>query len=303
MVIIRGGGSKADLECFNDYDLAFYITQFPLPVITGIGHERDESVADMVAAKGLKTPTAVAEFLVDQLLSFEFRLSAFRDQITVSVNRTVQQQKILLERAAGQLAHLTRGFIRRETEFLQNVSVMMQKGHQHHVGQEKGPPGPAGNQEWPGQSGKYLQTGLFHDPSQGKAITGIEEIQPGIFLKPGFIEGTVFSKAEKISKQMAKEKISYDDAMKEIEEILGKIEEGDLGVDELAEKVNRVTHLLKICRDRLYKTEEQINNILSESVHSALGAAMQLVSCFTSTDYIWLAKVSSNSFTLMGLAR
>ena len=61
---------------------------------------------------------------------------------------------------------------------------------------------------------------------------------------------------------MAKEKISYDAAVQEIEEILKKIEEGDLGVDELAEKVNRVTALLKICRDRLYRTEEQINKIL-----------------------------------------
>ena len=61
---------------------------------------------------------------------------------------------------------------------------------------------------------------------------------------------------------MAKEKISYDAAIQEIEAILEKIEEGDLGVDELAEKVNRVTTLLKVCRDRLYKTEEQINKIL-----------------------------------------
>jgi exodeoxyribonuclease VII small subunit len=63
---------------------------------------------------------------------------------------------------------------------------------------------------------------------------------------------------------MAKEKISYDDAVQEIELILGKIEGGDLGVDELAEKVNRVTTLLKICRDRLHKTEEQIGRILEE---------------------------------------
>ncbi|MDX2431613.1 MAG: exodeoxyribonuclease VII small subunit [Bacteroides sp.] len=61
---------------------------------------------------------------------------------------------------------------------------------------------------------------------------------------------------------MKEEKINYDKAVEEIEEILEKIEEGDLGVDELAEKVNRVTHLLKICRDRLHTTEEQINKIL-----------------------------------------
>ena len=62
---------------------------------------------------------------------------------------------------------------------------------------------------------------------------------------------------------MAKEKINYDDAVGEIETTLEKIEEGDLGVDELAEKVARVTELLKICRDRLHKTEEQIDKILS----------------------------------------
>jgi exodeoxyribonuclease VII small subunit len=63
---------------------------------------------------------------------------------------------------------------------------------------------------------------------------------------------------------MTKEKINYDTAVAEIEEILEKIEEGDLGVDELAEKVNRVSHLLKICRDRLHASEEQINKILDK---------------------------------------
>ncbi|MCK4879189.1 MAG: exodeoxyribonuclease VII small subunit [Bacteroidales bacterium] len=63
---------------------------------------------------------------------------------------------------------------------------------------------------------------------------------------------------------MTKEKISYSDAIAEIESILQKIEGGNLDVDELAEKVSRVTNLLKICRDRLYKTETQINKILDE---------------------------------------
>ncbi len=64
---------------------------------------------------------------------------------------------------------------------------------------------------------------------------------------------------------MPKEKITYDDAITEIESILEKIEGGDLGVDELADKVARVTQLLKTCRDKLYKTEEQIDKILGES--------------------------------------
>lgn len=66
-------------------------------------------------------------------------------------------------------------------------------------------------------------------------------------------------------KQMTKEKISYSDAVAEIEIILEKIEEGSLDVDALAEKVSRVTDLLKICRERLHLTEAQIDKILGES--------------------------------------
>jgi exodeoxyribonuclease VII large subunit len=60
VVIIRGGGSQFDLSCFDNYNIAFHVAQFPLPVITGIGHEKDNSVVDLVAHTRLKTPTAVA---------------------------------------------------------------------------------------------------------------------------------------------------------------------------------------------------------------------------------------------------
>lgn len=67
VVIIRGGGAVSDLACFEDYDLASCCAQFPLPVITGIGHERDTTVLDLVANMALKTPTAVAAFLIERM--------------------------------------------------------------------------------------------------------------------------------------------------------------------------------------------------------------------------------------------
>lgn len=69
VAIIRGGGSQSDLACFNSYRLCSYIAQFPLPILTGIGHDKDTSVADMVASTALKTPTAVADFLGDRAAS------------------------------------------------------------------------------------------------------------------------------------------------------------------------------------------------------------------------------------------
>ncbi len=71
VVLIRGGGSRADLSCFNQYWLAFHLAQFSLPVLTGIGHERDDTVADLVAHTKLKTPTAVAEFIIDNNMQLD----------------------------------------------------------------------------------------------------------------------------------------------------------------------------------------------------------------------------------------
>ncbi|MBV5342507.1 exodeoxyribonuclease VII large subunit, partial [bacterium] len=68
VIIIRGGGATTDLACFDSYDLALNCAQFPLPVISGIGHQRDITILDMVAHTSLKTPTAVAEFLIQQLV-------------------------------------------------------------------------------------------------------------------------------------------------------------------------------------------------------------------------------------------
>ena len=81
VVIIRGGGAKTDLSSFDDFDLAYYITQFPLPVIAGIGHERDESVVDLVAHTSCKTPTAVAEFIIQQADDFISELEGLKHSI------------------------------------------------------------------------------------------------------------------------------------------------------------------------------------------------------------------------------
>jgi exodeoxyribonuclease VII large subunit len=67
VVIIRGGGAQTDLSWFDNYRIAYHITQFPLPVLTGIGHDKDVTVTDLVAYQHLKTPTAVADFLINAL--------------------------------------------------------------------------------------------------------------------------------------------------------------------------------------------------------------------------------------------
>lgn len=89
VAIIRGGGSTTDLSWFDSYEIAFHITQFPLPVLTGIGHEKDTSVTDMVACKSLKTPTAVADFLVEHTLASENHILEMAGTLAEVVSDTI----------------------------------------------------------------------------------------------------------------------------------------------------------------------------------------------------------------------
>ncbi len=93
VVIIRGGGATADLSGFDTLALAENVAQFPLPIITGIGHDRDESILDMVANTKVKTPTAAAALLIDNLLRVLERLDDASQRISYAVNQRISNQK------------------------------------------------------------------------------------------------------------------------------------------------------------------------------------------------------------------
>ena len=96
VVIIRGGGGQMDLSCFDAYELASLVAQFPLPVVTGIGHERDVSVVDLVANVSLKTPTAVAAYLESIFSEAENELFVkLRELIPLLLNYTSEQTEAL----------------------------------------------------------------------------------------------------------------------------------------------------------------------------------------------------------------
>lgn len=86
VLIMRGGGSVADLACFDDYDLAVNIANFPIPVFTAVGHERDVHVCDMVAYRNVKTPTALADFIVDIFLSEDQMLYSIASRLSLALN-------------------------------------------------------------------------------------------------------------------------------------------------------------------------------------------------------------------------
>lgn len=99
VVIIRGGGATTDLACFDSYDLALNCAQFPLPIIAGIGHQRDVSILDMVAHTSLKTPTAVAEFLISNLQQVENQVLDIFSEIRYLVKNKIENEYFFVNQA------------------------------------------------------------------------------------------------------------------------------------------------------------------------------------------------------------
>jgi exodeoxyribonuclease VII large subunit len=108
VVIIRGGGSQSDLSWFDNYNIAYFITQFPIPVITGIGHEKDISVTDLVAHKALKTPTAVADFLIESVSTAENHIMEMSSEIIAASRIIIEKNKNIIESSRIRLFPLTR---------------------------------------------------------------------------------------------------------------------------------------------------------------------------------------------------
>jgi len=124
VVLIRGGGSQADLNCFNNYLLAANIAQFPLPVLTGIGHDKDESIVDIVAHQKLKTPTAVAEYIIEKTLNFEQTIDIYKERIYDFAIDFINHQKNKLVHASSIFIPLTKNILDKQNN---KLSLLLEK--------------------------------------------------------------------------------------------------------------------------------------------------------------------------------
>ena len=106
VVIIRGGGATADLSGFDTLALAENVAQFPLPIITGIGHDRDESILDMVANTHVKTPTAAATLLIDHLAQTLRRIEEAQNRLTMYIHQRISSYQVRLSNIAVLIPNL-----------------------------------------------------------------------------------------------------------------------------------------------------------------------------------------------------
>ncbi|MBR5936359.1 MAG: exodeoxyribonuclease VII large subunit [Bacteroidaceae bacterium] len=121
VVIIRGGGAVSELSCFDSYNLAYNIANFPLPVITGIGHERDDTVADVVAHTKVKTPTAAAEFIINMVFDTAQVLETLARRMGDAVTGRMNTETVRLERLAQKLPSLFAVLKVRYEQMLENM--------------------------------------------------------------------------------------------------------------------------------------------------------------------------------------
>ena len=137
VVIIRGGGATSELNCFDNYNLALNVTQFPLPVIVGIGHERDITVLDYVAYKSIKTPTAVAEFLISVITNSDNYLNELSGEISDRIRNILSDERLKLSSTESLIPSLVTNKIEREKNKISQLQSKVLMGINSRVSKEK----------------------------------------------------------------------------------------------------------------------------------------------------------------------
>lgn len=125
VVIIRGGGATSELNSFDSYLLAANCAQFPLPIVTGIGHERDDTVLDIVAHTRMKTPTAVAEFLIRKMQNTSIELFDIQDSMAAIVRDKMTKESFRLNDLHSRFSYITKDWAKDQSAILKSFADRM----------------------------------------------------------------------------------------------------------------------------------------------------------------------------------
>lgn len=196
VAIIRGGGGRTDLAAFDNLAMALRIAEYPLPVLIGIGHEIDQSVLDLVAYASLKTPTAVADYIIERNAVFESRLDDLGMMIQQEVSDRIYSESRRLSNLSIMLHHAVRATIQQEDKRLAHAAAMLkasgknaiQRNHQKldHLFSWLNAMDPD----------QVLARGYTITSFLGKTLVKAEEVKPGMEIQTTFIDGAIKSKVE-----------------------------------------------------------------------------------------------------------
>ena len=178
VAIIRGGGSTIDLDCFNSYLMAATVAQFPLPVLTGIGNDKDTSVTDMVAHTPLKTPTAVAAWLHQQAADLDGALEYYALSLRDLCRQTTHTAALRLEQFSADVRHLTERTLQGEKQRLDSIATLVANFAPERI----------------------FRLGYAIARKEGKALQSVEDVGVGDSINISLANGEIESKITKIIK-------------------------------------------------------------------------------------------------------
>ena len=220
VAIIRGGGAVSDLAGFETYLLAAHVAQFPLPVLTGIGHERDDTVVDLVAHTRLKTPTAVAAFLVERQREEINSLADLEHRLQQTVVGKVEQNRLLLQSLQLRVQAAAASYGRKEEQrllqmgaalernalqalqqqenYLKNLSQSLQQTPLRQIDNEQRRLDYIQKLLHMPSLDRILQMGFSLTLSEGKVVRSAAQLAPGMLLTTHFAEGKMESRVETV---------------------------------------------------------------------------------------------------------
>jgi len=197
VVIIRGGGATSDLSCFDSYLLAANCAQFPLPIITGIGHERDDTVIDCVAHTRVKTPTAAAEYLISAMQDTASHLATLQSGVETTVTNLLHEERRKTELLSDKLSSLFALRKLHEEQRAASIWLRLAQACRLRIAQERH------NVELMEQTARHaspellLKRGYSITLHNGKAVTDATLLKEGDELETHLAKGRVKSIVKK----------------------------------------------------------------------------------------------------------
>jgi exodeoxyribonuclease VII large subunit len=196
VAIIRGGGGRTDLAAFDNFPLACRIADFPIPVLIGIGHEIDQSVLDIVAYRSLKTPTAVADFIIERNAEFEGRLEEQFRWIQDEAMDLVRLEQQHLSDLTQSLHHGVASRIKLEENKLTHLLSMISSAGKQLIHLHLKKIEFMNSLLIAIDPDKVLARGYTITAIEGRSVSTSKDLKEGMIIQSIFYDGTVNSKVE-----------------------------------------------------------------------------------------------------------
>ncbi len=207
VVIIRGGGATSDLNSFDSYPLAANVAQFPLPIITGIGHERDDTVIDMVANTRVKTPTAAAEWIISRIHEADIYAANLAHTIGEKIKDRLLQEKQALQRATSMLPLLIERRILGERHKTALRNEQLKQALRTRLDSEKRRLDNMSETVRLLSPHSILQRGYSLTLHHGRVVKSVDGLTPGETIETLLADGTLMSRIENIQPSKTKKQI------------------------------------------------------------------------------------------------